>query len=147
MSKTAVSRLVNTLLGRFQRTSEPEFNSGIPIEVTPHVERPLSFEEMVQRYVRTTLSDHAADEGDETFDEADDFDEEDPDVMDLTHHQVLAMSDDEVRDYASNYGINLPEAPQESTQPPAPGAPAAAPQAPLQPTAAVATSTPPSPSL
>lgn len=138
---------VKKLLGRYNLTStEPEFNSGIPVEMTVHQERPLSIEEMVQRYVRTTISAAAEDDDADSFEEADDFEEEDPDVIDLTHHQVLAMSDDEVRDYASNYGVSIPEAPQESTPPPASGeAPGVTAGLPPKPSPAVtsATNTPP----
>ena len=47
------------------------------------VARPLNWnapeplESMIRRYIRTELSRHAADEGHETFEEADDFDVDD----------------------------------------------------------------------
>jgi len=96
-----------SLLGRFFGKRDPEKNSGIPVEV-PGGERPLTMQEMIQRYVRQEVS-RAADAQDlDTFDEADDFEEEDPDVIPLTHHQVVAMDESELRDTArSLYGIDL----------------------------------------
>ncbi|AXH75026.1 MAG: hypothetical protein [Microviridae sp.] len=107
--------LLNNLVGRFSRTRQPEENDGVGIEITPLQQRPLTIQEMMARYVRQ-LSAQAEQEGEESFEEADDFEEEDPDYIPITHHQVVAMSDDELRGVAAAYGIevNDPQAPQEA---------------------------------
>jgi len=52
-----------------------------PIALPVGLDRPPSMAELVQRYVRTALSQHAADSGHETFEEADDFDvDDDPEI-------------------------------------------------------------------
>ena len=56
-----------------------EIPDPTPVEIPAGFSRPESLEAMVQRMVRTRVSDIAAEEGFETFEEADDFevDEED----------------------------------------------------------------------
>jgi len=100
-----------SLLGRFFGKQQPEYNSGIPIEV-PAGQRPLTMAEMVKRYIREEVSKAAAAEDFDTFDESDDFDEEDPETIPLTHHQVIAMDARELRDVALvDYGIDLVDDP------------------------------------
>lgn len=62
---------------------------------------------MVQKYIRETVSAAAVDDGNDSFEDADDFEEEDPDIIPLTHHQVIAMEDHELREYAAGYGLQL----------------------------------------
>jgi len=99
-----------SLLGRFFGKRDPEKNSGIPVEV-PGGERPLTMQEMIQRYIRQELAGQVAVEKGEdvdSFDEADDFEEDDPEIIPLTHHQVIAMDESELRESArSLYGIDL----------------------------------------
>lgn len=110
------------LVGRFNRKpSVPEFNSGEVLVGIPSM-RPPSIQELVQRYVREAMSPAAEAEGMESFDEADDFEEEDPDVVPLTHHEVIAMDEDELRGHAAGYGLELHngQVPQEGAAPPTP---------------------------
>lgn len=110
-------------LGRFSTRSEPEKNSGIPVAVDTPV-KPLSIHEIIQKYVREELSPRAVEEGSESFEDADDFEPaQDEDIIPLTHHQVVAMTDDEIRGVASSYGIEL----KDSTAQEAAGAPIAPP--------------------
>ncbi|UDN67661.1 hypothetical protein [robinz microvirus RP_86] len=110
------------LLGRLSRQRDPEYNSGIGFEI-PTGKAPLTMQEMVQRYIREAVSAQAVDDGQESFEEANDFEEDDPDVIPLTHHQVIAMDDSELREEAGNLGYFLTddspptEAPQEKRQP------------------------------
>jgi len=123
-------------IGRFLRRGEstPEFNSGIPVESAVNHEPPLTIQQMVQRYVRETISAQASrdDNADphESIEEADDFEEEDPETVPFehTHHQIVAMDDVELRGIAAVYGIDIadPEAPQEGESSKAPPATAAA---------------------
>jgi len=100
---------MRSLLGRLFGKPDPEPNSGIPFEV-PGGERPLTMQEMIQKYIREEVSRDLgnSDQDVDSFDEADDFEEEDPETIPLTHHQVIAMTDDELRDVASGlYGVDL----------------------------------------
>lgn len=51
-----------------------ELNDGKPIAVPLNYQRPPTLQEQIQRLIRTTLSDQAAADGYESFEEADDFD-------------------------------------------------------------------------
>lgn len=52
-----------------------------PVARTVGFERPPSMQELIQRYVRTELSRQAGQAGEETFEEADDFDvDDDPEL-------------------------------------------------------------------
>lgn len=55
-----------------------EIPDPIPVEVPLKFrDRPLTIQEEIARYVRINLSQHAAEQGEESFEEADDFDVED----------------------------------------------------------------------
>lgn len=54
-----------------------EVGDPTPIAMPAGFKRPETLAEQVQRLVRTTISTEAAAQGDETFDEADDFDVDD----------------------------------------------------------------------
>lgn len=66
-----------------------------PAEATvPIVANPLSIQEELKRFVRQELS-QAADQAEaDTFEEANDFDEEDPDTLDLTAYELHALEAD-----------------------------------------------------
>jgi len=97
---------LKSLLGRFSRQSDPEQNSGVPVAGNPG-KKPLTMQEMVKLYIREEVSKAAQAEDAETFDEADDFEEEDPDILPMTHHQVIAMTDDELYEVAASYGVEF----------------------------------------
>lgn len=98
--------LVSRLLGRRSKFHEPEFNSGLPVAGTPLV-RPPTLTETIQSMIRREMSKAAVDEGYESFDEADDFEEEDPDTLPLTHHQIEALDRAELQEFATGYGLTL----------------------------------------
>jgi len=111
--------MLGKLLGRLRKERTPEVNSGLRLESATGV-KPLTMEEMMRRYIREEVSRSAELDGEESFEEADDFEEEDPEVIPLTHHQVMAMTDSELREEAlSGYGIDLVDD--------APGSPSSAP--------------------
>lgn len=59
-----------------------EVPDGRPVSVPHNWQRPLSLHEEIKRFVRQELSARAADEGEESFEEADDFEvDEDPDLF------------------------------------------------------------------
>jgi len=98
---------------RRKAPSKPEVNSGIPVEGATSVE-PMSLESMVQQYIREAIAtDVSRESGEEveSWEEANDFEEEDPDTIPLTHHQVEAMSDLELREEAANYGVTIADDP------------------------------------
>ena len=115
------------LFGRFNTEgSVPEVNNGDVLVAIPKL-RPPTIQELVQRYVRESVSRQAVADGMESFDEADDFEEDDPDVIPMTHHEVAALTDDELRGVASGYGLELRDdrparrvAPQEGKPPKTP---------------------------
>lgn len=53
-----------------------------PMAVPLHWKKPLSLNEQIKRMVRTSLSEHAKNQGYETFEEANDFDCGDDDPLD-----------------------------------------------------------------
>jgi len=129
--------MLGKLLGRLRCDRTPEVNSGLRLESATGV-KPLTMEEMMRRYIREEVSRSAELSGEETFEEADDFEEEDPEVIPLTHHQVLAMTDSELREEAlSGYGIDLVDEANGSPSPAPNGEPAQGDQAPQE------TNTPP----
>ena len=94
--------------------TEPEKNSGIPFESVPpgFTKKPESLQEMLARMVKGEISKRADEQDMDTFEESDDFEEEDPETMPLTHHEVIAMTDDELLDHVP-YGVEI-KVPQES---------------------------------
>lgn len=56
-----------------------EIPDNTPVHIPPHLARGISRHEEMKAYIRSELSRLAAEEGEETFEEADDFDvDEDP---------------------------------------------------------------------
>lgn len=110
----------------------PEANSGIPyagIVPPPNAHQPLSIQEEIRRFVRQELSQQAEAEGNETFDEADDFEEEDPDIIPLTHHEVVAMTDAELMEYGLSQGYEISNDPLDLETKPEPAEAGAMPEA------------------
>lgn len=99
--------MIKRLLGRFSGQRDPEENCGVPTEAPVSAHRPPSIEDMVKMYIRQNVSAAAQADDDESFDEADDFEEEDADTIPITHHQVVAMTEDELRGHAASYGLEL----------------------------------------
>lgn len=98
--------MLGRLLGRKSKVRDVEVNDGVPVAGTPTV-RPLTMSELVKQMIRREVSRDAQAEGYESFEEADDFEEEDPDVLPLTHHQVEAMNRHELQEEANGYGLEL----------------------------------------
>jgi len=99
---------MSKLLGRLFGKQDREKNSGIPIE-PPTGAKPLTMQEMIKRYIREQVAADLGNKPDEvdSFEDADDFEEEDPDTIPLTHHQVIAMDENELREHARAYGVDL----------------------------------------
>ncbi|QXP44320.1 MAG: hypothetical protein [Arizlama microvirus] len=77
-----------------------EYGQEIPdpnkLEVPLGMKRPPTLAEQVQRLVRTSLSEHAAMRGAETFAESEDFDFEDDDMEPWSPHEVELFNGFEV---------------------------------------------------
>lgn len=59
-----------------------EIPNQTPVSVPLGWQRPLSIQELIKRHIREEMSRQAADDGQETFEEADDFEvDEDPDPL------------------------------------------------------------------
>lgn len=90
-----------------------------PIEIGPRFERPESLESMMHRFF-AGMRENASQED---LDEIDDFEEEDPDTLNLTDYQLAALEVDELLEVGADYGLDpadfaYEEAPQEGAQPP-----------------------------
>lgn len=70
-----------------------ELPDQTPIELPVGVRRPESLNDMMRRMIRTSLSQYAADQGEETFEEANDFDIPDDDPT-VSNTQYQEMSDE-----------------------------------------------------
>lgn len=67
-----------------------EYPDPTPVSVRPDLRRPPSLQEEIRRYVRQALSQQVAEQGGESFEEADDFEvDEDPDP--LTQYELQPM--------------------------------------------------------
>lgn len=63
-----------------------------PLELSPGAVKPESIQSMIQRLVRLQLSQHAVAQGEESFEEANDFDIEDEDFDDpLTKYEEMGL--------------------------------------------------------
>lgn len=65
-----------------------------PDPVAVPISRPLPLAEELRRLVRVELSRRAADDGEESFEEADDFDEDDDELEFVTKYTVRDMAPD-----------------------------------------------------
>ncbi len=70
------------------RVSQGEIPDPIPLEMPIGMEQPPSMRELVQEYVRSEMSQQAAEADMGTFEEEDDFDEEDEALLDLSGFEV-----------------------------------------------------------
>ena len=79
------------------RPKAPEVPDPIPIAVPVGMETPPTMAELVQTYVAGAMSKHAAEQGLGTFEEEDDFDEEDPELLPMSAFELTPeiMEDDE----------------------------------------------------
>lgn len=77
-----------------------------PVEVALRLNRPLTLQERIKRFVREELSQEADANGFDSFDEANDFDipgDDTPEV--ITTHEIRGMSDEELLTFAESRGI------------------------------------------
>ncbi len=72
---------------------DPENVDTTPIEMPLGAMRPTPLQDIVARMVREAVESEKGDEF-ETFEESNDFEEEDPDVMDFTPYEMTAMQDE-----------------------------------------------------
>ncbi len=119
-----------------QKKNPPEDIDCTPMVLPSNMQRPPSLEQEIARFVRTELSARAAENENDTFEEANDFTEDDPDVLDLTPYELAVLEPDELGDPAPPEPDQAPQEadlpadpPPESTQTEEPAeAPEKAPQ-------------------
>ncbi len=70
------------------RATPGEVPDPIPLEMPIGYGGPPSMREMVHEYVRGALSEHAAEQHLGTFEEEDDFEADDPTLLDLSGYEV-----------------------------------------------------------
>ncbi len=106
----------------------PEVPDPIPLEVPVGCGQPPTMREMVQEYVQTALSEDAVERDLGSFEEEDDFEPENPDVLDMSGFEVVEFPmDDEPPPGDEPVGD---PAPAETPAEPSPAAPDPAPPAP-----------------
>lgn len=75
-------------------SGDTEVHSGIPAAIPPGAIKPPTFEEMVQRFISQEFAQLADEHGYETFEEADDFEPEEPEEMlPLTKYELSAIQE------------------------------------------------------
>lgn len=76
-----------------------ELPDPTPVEIPANARRPEGLHSMIARMIRTRVSDVAASEGYETFEESNDFEvaDEEPD-MTLTKYEQVEMAAEELRE-------------------------------------------------
>lgn len=72
-----------------------EIPDDTPVEMPLGFTRPLTIEERIARAIRGHMSQMAAEEGFETFEEANDFTEEGEDEMPVSEHELNAEIDED----------------------------------------------------
>lgn len=70
-----------------------EFPDDTPVEVPLNFRRPLTLQEEIQRLIRNQMSQNAAAQGFESFEEANDFDVDD-DADPFTQYEVAEMQEE-----------------------------------------------------
>lgn len=65
-----------------------------PVAMPVGFKRPPSLDERIRAFVRTELSRQAAEEGNETFEEADDFDVPDEEESPLSRYELTPMQEE-----------------------------------------------------
>ncbi len=109
-----------------ERVSPKEVMDPTPVELPADYGGPPTMAELVQKYVRETLSMDAAQQGQGTFEEEDDFSEDDHDELDLSGYEVTEYDMQDIVDFEEER--TAPEAPEGAE--PAEDAPAAEPAPP-----------------
>lgn len=78
---------------RYGKKQTEEYNSGEPVEIPLGANRPRSLQEVIAEMVRVQISEQE-DESYETLEESDDFEEEDPDTLDLSPYILQDIPDE-----------------------------------------------------
>lgn len=83
-----------------------ELPDDTPVEMPLGFKRPPSLQEMIAQAIRTHVSDVAAAQGLESFEEANDFGDEDEDPLPFSPHEVVDMQEEAYYRDRSNYERN-----------------------------------------
>lgn len=110
-----------TFRSRFRAMIDKEAVDPMPHELAGPELAPPTLREQIQNAIRSEISLIAEDRGLESFDEADDFEEDDPEADMLTAYQMVLMTPENDEDLEGA----PPERPQDAPDsPPSPDTPA-----------------------
>ncbi len=104
-----------TFRERFRAAVDKEKVDPMPHELLSPEFAPLTMREQIQQSIRSEISLRAQDSGLESFEEADDFEEDDPDADLLSPYQMVLMTPEPGNDDGLD-GVP-PEEPQEEGDP------------------------------
>lgn len=116
MSKETSRQAPRSVPNHWGGNADPEPNSGVPIEMPLNACRPTPLNELIARFVRTELAQQTENEV-ESWDEANDFEDEDGDGL------LLNLSPYELKDLESDpgsYDLEASEPPSEAPEEPIP---------------------------
>ena len=94
---------------------DPEKLDTTPVEMPLGAGLPMSLQDLIANSVRIAVEQEQNEEQ-ETWDEANDFEEEDPDVLDFSPYELTDMEPE--GDPTAQLEPEPPEAPQEERHPP-----------------------------
>ncbi len=79
---------------RFRLAHDAEVVDPVPHDLMNEKYAPPTIREQIQEAIRDTMSEQARHNGFETFEEANDFEEEDPEADPLTIYEMALMADE-----------------------------------------------------
>ncbi len=85
----------------------------IPIAPTVNQSKPETLQDEIRRFIRQEVSTHAELAGNESFEEADDFEEENPEHLDLSPYEFVEIQEE----YIPEVTADPTQAPQEADLP------------------------------
>ncbi len=103
---------------RFNARRSPSPVDPMPHELANPDYRPLTLREQIQNAIRSEMSIVAQDRGLETFEEADDFEEEDPEEQLSTIYEQVLMTDESAESLDGSESVDDAPTPDEPPDPP-----------------------------
>ncbi len=96
MPKKVASKKKYTTRARMKSSLPSYVCDPTPVEVPLNAHKPISLQEEIKRFIQTEISNQADKDGHETFEEADDFEEDplDADIMPLTAYELTTLQTD-----------------------------------------------------
>ncbi len=76
-----------------ERAGEPETHDDTPVEIPVSMTKPESMEEMMARLIAERIASTATAQGFDTWEEDEDFEDEDPDLLDFTPYELNELQE------------------------------------------------------